>query len=294
MTTIRRFTPAIGFILASMSIVTSPMAAQRTDAATLCKIAQDSIAAGAFTSNATTGLLYCGSSAATVLSTLISQSGSSQDAGRFSLINRIAPQIRSQSIVNSALTVAQTVGNTQASRVASFQVLAAEFNNIFQFASPTPGAPIEACALSGSGGNSAYYYDEGLARSLGQQIMTLASAVYHNTNDDPVVRSAAYCVRQALHSNFPFPINTSLITLAYVCGDKFRIHNGNAEFADLAWNTYNVPPDVRPPAPTLTSGGTSVPGNSDGYIFTDNAGTARLYYQSQLIQTRANSRTVCH
>jgi hypothetical protein len=181
MTTIRRFTPAIGFILASMSIVTSPMAAQRTDAATLCKIAQDSIAAGAFTSNATTGLLYCGSSAATVLSTLISQSGSSQDAGRFSLINRIAPQIRSQSIVNSALTVAQTVGNTQASRVASFQVLAAEFNNIFQFASPTPGAPIEACALSGSGGNSAYYYDEGLARSLGQQIMTLASAVYHNT-----------------------------------------------------------------------------------------------------------------
>ena len=124
--------------------------------------------------------------------------------------------------------------------------------------------------------------------------MTLASAVYHNANDDPVVRSAAYCVRQALHSNFSFPITTSLITLTYVCGDKFRIHNGNAEFADLTWNTYNVPPNARTLAPTLTSGGTSVPGNSDGYIFTDNAATARLYYHSQLIQTRANAGTVCH
>jgi hypothetical protein len=206
-----------------------------------------------------------------------------------------AGQLRSPGIVSAAIAVAQATANTQVARVAAFEVLVRQYNNIYVFNTPTPGSAIESCALSSTGGYDWHYkYDGGLPTTLAQQIMTLASAVYHNTSDDPVVRSAAYCVRSALHQSFPFPINTALITLTFVCGDEYRIHNGNAEFADLTWNTYHVPPNVRTVAPTLTNGVRSVPGNADAYIRTDSIATTRLFYKGQLIQTRANGGSACH
>jgi hypothetical protein len=202
-------------------------------------------------------------------------------------------QVRSPSIVSSALAVAQNPANAQIARVTAFQVLVSQFNNLFVFDAPMAGARIEACAL-GTGRSLAILYDGGLSTSQSQQIMSLASSIYHSTTDDPIVRSAAYCARTALNTSFPFPINTSLVTLTFVCGDKFRVHNGNVERAELTWNSYHVPPNARTTATVLTRGFTAVDGNTNGYIRTDSIATARLYYHGQLIQTRANAGTACH
>ncbi len=185
-------------------------------------------------------------------------------------------------------------GNSRAARLNAFQVLLVQFSNVAALIPSTPGTPPESCGLLPGANVPTYDYDVGLSTAVVQQMMSVATTVYRAAGDDPVVRSAAFCVRQALHSSTDYPVNPSLITLSFVCGDRFRIHNGNAEVVPVTWNSYHVPASARSPTTILTSGGLSVAPNADAFFRTDSIATARLYYRTTLLQTRANGGTACH
>ncbi|MDZ4865241.1 MAG: hypothetical protein SGJ01_17615 [Gemmatimonadota bacterium] len=87
----------------------------------------------------------------------------------------------------------------------------------------------------------------------------------------------------------PPPVNTSLITLSYVCGNKFKVRNSNPVAVPLTWNLINHTQTGALTIPAIAAGG--VPGS--GFIITQEKRTVRLSYTGQLIRTTPNGNTVC-
>lgn len=272
-----------------------PIAGGAQGGPTPCSAAQDSLVAGVFLWTGTLELAQCGAAGATLLATLISQSATAQldTSFRFDRLIGLARNIVSPDVATAALTVAQGTGNTQIARVTALQILLAEYDNSQGLEPAAPGDPVENCQFFMGTTRTTPTYSAGLTPQVLQQMMAGASAVYHNANDDPVVRSAAFCLRTSLHHSTAYPVNTSLITLSYVCSDQFKVHNTNPEAVPLSWNSYHVPPNTRTVAPILTSGQIQAPPNGDMTFRTDSIATARLYYGTTLIQTRANGGTSC-
>lgn len=262
---------------------------------TACAAAQDSLNAGVFVWSGTLELRQCGSTGASVLATLIAQSATAplDSSFRFERLRGLAQFIVSPVVTSAAIGVAEGTGNTQVARVSAFQILLYEYDNSQGLVPATPGQPPESCQAAMGGAGPTPTYNAGLSPQVVQQMMAAASAVYYNASDDGVVRSAAYCLRRALHYSTPYPVNTSLITLTYVCSDLFKVHNSNPDPVPLSWNTYHVPPNARTTAPILTSGQIWGTPNGDMTFRTDSIATARLYYGTTLIQTRANGGTGC-
>lgn len=280
--------------IALLGAVSGPVLGAQGNAVA-CATAQDSLAAGAFLRSAVLELGQCGPNGANALASLISQSAGAQldGSGRFMVQVSLAGYVRSPVVVNAAITVAQGIGNSQIARLTAFKVLLAEFNSSAGMTPAAPGDAPEACSLTVGGSGTTPDYDAGLTPEVVQQMMSVASAVYHNAADDPVIRSAAFCLRRATHTQTPYPVATSLITLSYVCADKFKVHNANPEDVQVTWNSYHVPPNARTTAPILTHGNLFVGSMTDAYFRTDSIATARLYYGTSLIQTRANGGTAC-
>jgi hypothetical protein len=272
-----------------------PLAAAAQGSPTPCSAAQDSLNAGVFLWNGTLELAQCGSAGATSLATLINQSATAplDTSFRFGRLLGLARDIVSPVVTTAALAVAQGTGNTQIARVTAFQILLAQYDNSQGLQPAALGDQVENCQFFVGTTRTTPTYNAGLTPQVLQQMMAGASTVYHNAGDDAVVRSAAFCLRTSLHHSTAYPVNTSLITLSYVCSDQFKVHNTNPEAVPLSWNTYHVPPNARTVAPTLTSGQILAPPNGDMTFRTDSIATARLYYGTTLIQTRANGGTGC-
>jgi len=281
--------------LAALFATATPFAVAAQGNAAACAAAQDSLNAGAFLSTGTLELGQCGSAGANLLATLITQSATAplDTSFRFGRLLGLARYIVSPLATTAAIAVAQGTGNTRIARVTALQILLTEYDNSQGLQPATLGAPVENCQLYMGAGHTTPTYDAGLGQQVLQQIMAAASAVYYSASDDGVVRSAAYCVRSALRHSTPYPVNTPLVTLTYVCSDQFKIHNANPESFLLSWNSYHVPPNARTIAPILTSGHIQTAPNGDVFFRTDSIATARLYYGTTLIQTRANGGTGC-
>jgi len=87
----------------------------------------------------------------------------------------------------------------------------------------------------------------------------------------------------------PPPVNTSLITLTYVCGNKFKVRNANPVAVPLTWNLINHTQTGALTVPAISAGGE--PGS--GFIITQEKRTVRLYYTGQLIRTTPNGSAAC-
>jgi len=82
----------------------------------------------------------------------------------------------------------------------------------------------------------------------------------------------------------PPPVNTALINLSYVCGNKFKVRNLNTVAVPLTWNVVNGSETGSVTVPAKSQGGE--PGSV--FITTIEKRTLRLYYNGQLIATVAN------
>ncbi len=82
----------------------------------------------------------------------------------------------------------------------------------------------------------------------------------------------------------PPPVNTALINLSYVCGNKFKVRNLNTVAVPLTWNVINGSETGAVTVPA------KLPNGEPGSVFitTVEKRTLRLYYNGQLIATVAN------
>lgn len=87
----------------------------------------------------------------------------------------------------------------------------------------------------------------------------------------------------------PPPVNTALITLGYVCGNKFKVRNRNPVAVPLTWDLINHPQTGSLTVPAMAPGGE--PGSA--FITTIEKRTLRLYYNGQRIATVANGNKTC-
>ena len=104
-----------------------------------------------------------------------------------------------------------------------------------------------------------------------------------NGSEASVLRDIAGCMRDFLHSEVPPQVSASLITMTYVCDNRFRVRNGNADWVDVAYGVYQ----------TDDKGDLAVPPNGEITFTTDSTGTTRLSLSGKVIQSKANLRTAC-
>ena len=75
------------------------------------------------------------------------------------------------------------------------------------------------------------------------------------------------------------------VTLAFVCGNRFRVRNPLTDTVRVHWDVYHTPDSgslILPPRPTNAQ-------YSETFFATHATGTARLFFQGTLLQTAKNS-----
>lgn len=114
-----------------------------------------------------------------------------------------------------------------------------------------------------------------------------ADLAANHTTGGPVSDNAYWLLKanaDYIISIAPPPVNTALITLTYVCGNKFKVRNSNPVAVPLTWNLINHTQTGSLTVPAISPGGE--PGTA--FITTIEKRTLRLYYNGQLIATVAN------
>jgi hypothetical protein len=117
-----------------------------------------------------------------------------------------------------------------------------------------------------------------------------AKAVAADASAPADVRATANCLHRLMDAFVPRAIDPGVLTLSYVCGNRFVVRNANAEWADV---TYEV-------AGSDDSGDLSVPPNGERTFLADAAGLTRLYFnpghdqpRGVLVTSVTNQATSC-
>jgi hypothetical protein len=107
----------------------------------------------------------------------------------------------------------------------------------------------------------------------------------------PSVQHAARGALRASAKDLPqlTPVPAGTITLTYMCGNRFRIRNRSSVEGDFTYDVYGTP--ERGTVWVRASRSTSVA--SEILFQTRNKGTVRVFWQNQLLQTKANGGSTC-
>jgi hypothetical protein len=111
------------------------------------------------------------------------------------------------------------------------------------------------------------------------RVYATAGRVANATAAPESLRLLARCVRGFV----PPAIVATTIRLTYLCGNRFRVRNANADWADVRYDVYR----------TDDAADLTVPPFGEIVLTTARAGTTRLFYAGQLIQTKANGGAAC-
>lgn len=218
----------------------------------------------------------------------------SSDTSALQQVLADAAAITDSSIYNAAHEIGADASASPEARITSLGVLLAyERNGFYVWYSglaATPGSN-EYCV--GVGGRSDFHSipRTPLPSDYHARTLQVATAVLSDSGTPSALRNAARCVLIAYETRrAAVPVDSSLIQLVYVCGNRFTIRNGNTRVVTVGyqvvgsserWNSLGVA--ARPDS--LSYGETP--------LRTQATGPVQLLYNGQVIQTVANGGTTC-
>lgn len=203
----------------------------------------------------------------------------------------LSTSVRDKRILDSLVVAARRTGLAEPIRMAALATLAAYFDPRSHFASidgPRTG-------VVGNRLPVLLHYDTTPgAVPLPASTRPTVAAVFRdlaNGDPEPTVQAAALFLRQAAYYIAPSatPIDANSIRLTYLCGNRFRLRNYNNIELEVRYDVYSTS-EARSLFPKARS---TPPGYSELVFTTKNRGTVRVFYNQQLVQTKANGNKAC-
>lgn len=260
-----------------------------------CQVAVAAVQAGNPTPKAVTTLAGCLVERGPVLSAYLRHIMASQDTTRLSIPFEHAANVRDNTTFDAAREIAADPAASTVARVMSLWVLInyeMPRGTTSTWTTISRGPHTELC---GPGHNSTTQVIEGqtpLPADHTAITVSLADALNADPSAPDEVRSAASCLKGASRVDWnnltPYPtpivfppVNTGLITLVSVCGNRFTIRNANpitiGIFYDVTGTTETRPYGL-PPKPDDQP-------YSETTFTTTHTGTVRVLYQGSPIAT---------
>ena len=125
--------------------------------------------------------------------------------------------------------------------------------------------------------------DLGVTVSDRQSASLRSAALALKPSVDPVIRDLAGCVSDYVAFDAPPSVDPQLITLDYVCGNKFRVGNAGVKSVRVSYLGFRA----------QDGGGLYVPANSEAFVVAQCECALDLFYQGRLIRSALNGGTMC-
>jgi hypothetical protein len=231
----------------------------------------------------------CGAPGGAALAKLIPLARTSTDIPSFIKAEEVATNLADSSIARASLQLASDAGASAAARIFAFRVLM-RLNS--------PSTSVDAAQSYATSGTNCKMHTIAalealpgapLPSDLAQRAGALAKATA--VSSAPAnVRAIASCAYREFGAFANLDVDPTKISLSYVCGNDFRVQNGNTVRAPLTYRVVSKADD----------GDINVPANGTLTFRTDSTGTVNLYLNlpvvpndPQPISTAANAATKC-
>lgn len=232
----------------------------------------------------------CGPAGASALAGILSALVQETDAERIATVEGVLRTVRDGYLFAAERQLASTGWASGPARALALRLMLAEHNPaiIVMSVAPTLDA-VQPCHTQ-SVALPPQTQGAPLPGDYLAQAAQTARAIVSDVGAPYEARATARCVGGVFDAFVPVPIQPASLQLAYVCGNTFRVHNPNGDWADV---TYAV-------EGTDDTGDLSVPPQGDATFLTDASGSTQLYYNEghdaplgTLVQTVANAGTAC-
>jgi hypothetical protein len=226
----------------------------------------------------------CGAAGGSALATVAANAlRTVSDTERVAVVEAVLAEIRDFAVFQSMLGLAEDATAAAPSREAALRVVLAQHERGLRIRTPIVfRTPSETCA-TWSPTVAEPRAGAPLPADYATRAHAAAGRVANATAAPASLRLVASCVRGALRAFVPPTIVPSTIRLTYLCGNRFRVRNPNADWADVRYDVYR----------TDDGGDLTVPPNGEIVFTTERTGTTRLFYAGRLVQTKANGGATC-
>ena len=224
----------------------------------------------------------CGATGGSALASAATKLAATADTAQLRDAELALGDIRDAAVFQSVKSLATNTSATTPARIMALRVLLAQHTGSLHLPTPIRLSPDGQRCVPEIIARDATYSGASLPVEHAQQAFAAAKQVA-NSSAPADVRLVARCVKEAYAAFVPPDVNPSLLRLTYVCGNKFRVQNPNADWADVRYDVEG----------TDDSGEHEVPPNGEITIETVKKGTTRLYYNGQLVQSLSNGGTTC-
>jgi hypothetical protein len=229
----------------------------------------------------------CGQTGATALASAINAAHAQSDMTFLRTLLFAGSHIRDQGVSDASIALIQDRSGTVAARMVGMLIAVSQREAGMTLGSANWASAVtvpmgNACQISRSREYSAWASDLGLQAGAIGVIATALGAVSADATEPPVIRDFARCLG-GFWSDVPQVVNTSLITVAYVCGQKYKVTNASPFRVTVGFQLFH----------SAERGELSVPANGEEFIVTHNPYGFDLLYQGQIIGQAQNGLTGC-
>lgn len=140
----------------------------------------------------------------------------------------------------------------------------------------------DVCYLT-AGTDSRYWVRNTLPPDELEQTVRRAEDILSEAAAPETTRRLAACIVRNLASKVDRGPDLTQVTVSYICGHDYVVHNGTGSYITLDWSIDG----------TGESGGLTVAPRSDHRVFVENPGALRLTYEDRVIGTASAEMRVC-
>jgi hypothetical protein len=227
----------------------------------------------------------CGRAGGRELAKALREAGSETDAVYLERLYGAAANIRDPDIFHAAMAVIQDAGASAQARSTAILILVEQHDNRVGLPlnlSLTEALRSGQCRLvpfTLSSYRSAAELPSGYLQQLGKALLDLSTA--QGTPD--LVAKFANCTRPVMSGAIADAVPASMISLSYICGNRYRVENQNTESVKVSWGVSGK----------RTKAAIVVPPKGEKTFTTQQQGPTTLYYQGEEVQTAANGGKPC-
>ena len=143
--------------------------------------------------------------------------------------------------------------------------------------------PVDSICYLSVGTDSRYWVSHELPPDELEQTVMRAGRVLGDATAAGTTRRLAACIVRNLAVQVNRGPDLTQITVAYVCGHDFIVHNRTGSYVTLDWSIEG----------TDESGGLTVGPHSDQRVFVENPGALRLTYEDRVVATASAPMRAC-
>jgi len=271
-------------VMASASVAQSPGRPPLTSAE--CQTAAQALAAGSRQTWRWERVAECGASGAAALSAALGAARASTDSVLLSALFRTGSRVRDAALWQASLNLAADRSAAVPARVVGMMVAVAQYEPGLIPVEPTwtrfVTVPMGTACRFERSEQSGWTSDLGVQSGYLESTAAALDARSVDATESPVIRELAACLRAYL-SGVPQTVDPALITLAYVCGTKYRVANASPFPVTVSYALFHG----------SERGELPVPPNGAAFIVTNFVYGITLYYQGQAIREAQNGGTTC-